>query len=111
MTLAEKHTFIFSESVRVLGSMGDIRTAIHQGYIVMIGHKYYTVLDESKRARTNRPQPFVFRSEKGKTVCGWKFDAREITNKETIKLLNEHKIACLVLNPDCVKEVTKNKRS
>ncbi|GAI85873.1 unnamed protein product [marine sediment metagenome] len=72
----------------------------------MIGKKFYRVLNESERARTQRPQPFQLR-KKAKVVQGWKFDAQEITNKETTKLLKEHKIACLVLNPKNVEEVKK----
>ncbi len=102
MTLTKKHTFIFSEPVKPFAKGNFPFTTISPAYIVMIENSFYRVLDESKQAGTHRPQPFQLR-EKDKVVQGWKFDAQEITSKETIKLLKEHKIPCLVLNPKNVK--------
>jgi len=71
----------------------------------MIGEKCYRVLDDDKQAGTHRPEPFVYTDSSGKSVQGWRFDAEEITETKIIKLINKHKLACLVLNQNYVKEV------
>lgn len=74
----------------------------------MIEDKYYRVLGSPNSVF---PEAFQYRKKGfsgpcGEAVRGWRFKAEEITHEETLKLLKERKMACLVLNPECVEEIT-----
>jgi len=91
--------FIFSEPAKEHVQANIPFTNIPSGCNVMIGDKFYRVLNQPK------PEPFMYRDSFDKSWRGWKFEAQEITDVETIKLLNERKMACLVLNPDNVDHI------
>lgn len=100
--MSEKQVFIFKETVP-----SQVHPTIIDGrYLIAIPGeetKFYRVLPTGL-PETYGPQPFML-IENGKTVRGWRFEALEITNPQTIKLLREKKIPCLVLNPQCVERV------
>lgn len=95
--------FIFSEA-RVHPNLAH-PTMIHPNYIIRINKRYYRVLDDDKRMGIHRPILFTNTDNFGKSIQGWRFDAQEITNERTIKLLNKGKIAYLFLNSDNIEEV------
>ena len=98
-------TFIFSEDVKAL-VLGNVKpTGISIGYFLRIGNKFYRVLGGNPSAGTYGVTQFQERYDSGKVVQGYRFDAQEIKNEDTLALLNENRIPCLHLNPKNIKEV------
>ena len=87
--------FVFAEPVKETVLANIPFTVIISGDNVMIGEKFYRVLYDP------HPEPFKLRKEE-RVLKGWRFAVEEITDKETLSLLRERKMACLALNPELI---------
>ena len=84
------------ERVFVFKELRPLRpTVIHMGDIVMIGDKFYRVI--------NRPDEFHELLSEG-LWHGWRFKAVEIRDGNTLEALRKRKMNFLCLNPELVRE-------